>query len=79
MAFLGFVMGWGEPSLLKRPVSHFLTALLQPQNRQIMSELECCKNVVTIYLKVEVYILRELSKQQCLVQGLGTSLGQRES
>lgn len=43
----------------------FLNALspasLQSQNRQIMNELECCKNmhIINVYLNIEIYIFRE--------------------
>lgn len=64
-------MGWEAPSLPKRPVLSFLAALLQPQNRQIMNELECCKNVINVYLDTEIYILRELSQWAAACGGPG--------
>lgn len=76
--FPGFVMGWEAPSLPKRPVLSFLAALLQPQNRQIMNELECCKNVINVYLDTEIYILRAFTMGSSLWRTWVTvTLGQR--
>lgn len=50
----------GVPAGRHRPSPRpsFLAALLQPQNRQIMNELECCKNVINVYLDREICLLR---------------------
>lgn len=51
-------MGWGVPSLPKRPVFIFMAASVQPQNRQITNELECCKNIHirNVYLDKYIYL-----------------------
>lgn len=58
VALHGFVMGWEAPSLPKGPVFSFMAALLQPLNRQIVNELECCKNIhiVNVYLAIDRYL-----------------------
>lgn len=79
MALPGFVTGWEAPSLPQHPVFSFLAAVLQPQNRQIMNELECYKNVINVYLDREIYLLRELSQWAAALwrTWVTTTLGQR--
>lgn len=55
VAFPGLAASWDGPSLPERPLS----PQLQPPNRQIMNELECCKNmhIINVYLDIEyIYI-----------------------
>lgn len=58
VALHGCVMGWEAPSLPKGPVFSFMAALLQPLNRRIVNELECCKNIhiVNVYLAIDRYL-----------------------
>lgn len=70
-------MGWEAPPLPKHPVFSFMAAWLQPQNRQIMNDLECCKNIhiINVYLGREIHIFREraFTMASSFVEDLGNS------
>ena len=83
MALHGFVVGWEAPSLPKRPDFSFMAALLQPLNRQIVNELECCKNIhiINVYLAIDRYLKGEHSQWPAALwrAWVTLTLGQRKA